>query len=384
MKFDLLKTDGKARAGSFETGHGVVETPVFMPVGTQGSVKAIEQRELEGIGARIILGNTYHLYLRPGTELLRTAGGLHGFIGWKRAILTDSGGYQVFSLNELRTIEEEGVTFKSHIDGSTHVFTPESVIGIQRDLGSDIMMVLDECAPFPCDREYAQRSNELTIRWAERCKAECERTKPLYGHDQALFGIVQGSVYPEIREQSARALVGMNFDGYAIGGLAVGETTEDMYRMIETTEPFLPSDKPRYLMGVGTPANLIEAISRGIDMFDCVLPTRNGRNANLFTRQGTLNMRNAKYKADLTSPDPSCTCYTCSNFSRAYLRHLFQVREILGLQLATIHNLSFYLWLMQEARKAILESRVEAWKKSMLTQLAPDETTVRMTDYTIH
>lgn len=383
MKFDLLNTDGKARAGSFETGHGVIETPVFMPVGTQGSVKAIEQRELEGIGARIILGNTYHLYLRPGTELLRTAGGLHRFIGWRGAILTDSGGYQVFSLNELRTIGEEGVTFKSHIDGSTHVFAPESVIGIQRDLGSDIMMVLDECAPFPCDREYAQRSNELTVRWAERCKAECERTKPLYGHEQALFGIVQGSVYPEIRAQSARSLVGMKFDGYAIGGLAVGETAREMYSMIESTEPFLPVEKPRYLMGVGTPSNLLEAISRGIDMFDCVLPTRNGRNANLFTRNGTLNMRNAAYRTDLTPPDPSCNCYTCTNFSRAYLRHLFQVREILGLQLATIHNLSFYLWLMEQARSAILESRFEHWKKAMLKQLEPDETTVAMTENTI-
>ena len=373
MKFDLLGTDGKARAGAFETGHGVVETPVFMPVGTQGSVKAIEHRELEGIDARIILGNTYHLYLRPGTELIRAAGGLHKFIGWNRALLTDSGGYQVFSLNDLRTIEEKGVTFKSHIDGSSHEFTPESVVGIQRDLGSDIMMVLDECAPFPCDREYAQKSNELTIRWAGRCKNEFDRSTPLYGHSQALFGIVQGSIYPEIREQSARSLAGMDFDGYAIGGLAVGEPAPEMYRMIEITEPFLPTEKPRYLMGVGTPATLLEAVGRGIDMFDCVLPTRNGRNAYLFTRHGTLNMRNAKYKADLRPPDSECGCYACTDFSRAYLKHLFQVREIVGLQLATIHNLSFYLWLMKQARMAILERRFDAWKRSMLRELEPDE-----------
>lgn len=373
MKFDLLTSDGKARTGKFETGHGVVETPVFMPVGTQGSVKAIEHRELEGIDARIILGNTYHLYLRPGTDLIRSAGGLHKFIGWNRAILTDSGGYQVFSLNDLRTIEEKGVTFKSHIDGSSHVFTPESVVGIQRDLGSDIMMVLDECAPFPCDREYALKSNELTVRWAERCRNEFERSKPLYGHSQALFGIVQGSIYPDIRERSALSLVGLGFDGYAIGGLAVGESAADMYSMIEITEAFLPPEKPRYLMGVGTPANLLEAVGRGIDMFDCVLPTRNGRNANLFTRHGTLNMRNAKYKADLTPPDGECDCYTCTHFSKAYLRHLFQVREIVGLQLATIHNLSFYLWLMKQARGAIVERRFDAWKRSMLVQLKPDE-----------
>jgi queuine tRNA-ribosyltransferase len=373
VKFDLLTTDGKARAGNLETGHGVVETPVFMPVGTQGSVKAIEPRELEGMDARIILGNTYHLYLRPGTDLIQTAGGLHKFIGWNRAILTDSGGYQVFSLHELRSIEEEGVTFKSHIDGSAHVFTPESVVGIQRELGSDIMMVLDECAPFPCDREYASRSNDLTLRWAERCRSEFERSKSLYGHPQALFGIVQGSIYPEIREKSVRSLVGMDFDGYAIGGLAVGEPVGEMYRMIEITEPFLPREKPRYLMGVGTPANLLEAVGQGIDMFDCVLPTRNGRNANLFTRRGTLNMRNAKYKADLTPPDSECDCYTCAHFSRAYLRHLFHVREILCLQLATIHNLSFYLWLMQQARAAIREHRYEEWRRSMLRQLEPDE-----------
>jgi len=378
VKFEILKTDGKARAGKLETGHGVVETPVFMPVGTQGSVKAIEHRELEGIGAGIILGNTYHLYLRPGTELIRAAGGLHNFIGWKRTILTDSGGYQVFSLNDLRTIEEKGVTFKSHLDGSVHVFTPETVVGIQRELGSDVMMVLDECAPFPCDREYASKSNELTVRWAERCKGEFERSKPLYGHSQALFGIVQGSIYPDLREQSVRSLVGMEFDGYAIGGLAVGESAGEMYRMLEITEPFLPREKPRYLMGVGTPVNLLEAVGRGIDMFDCVLPTRNGRNAYLFTRHGSLNLRNSKYKTDLTPPDAKCDCYTCTHFSRAYLRHLFLVREIVGLQLATIHNLSFYLWLMQQARAAVFEKRYDVWKRSMLSQLEPDESVMSL------
>ncbi|OGU25774.1 MAG: tRNA guanosine(34) transglycosylase Tgt [Ignavibacteria bacterium GWA2_54_16] len=378
MKFEILKTDGKARAGKLETGHGVVETPVFMPVGTQGSVKAIEHRELEGIGAGIILGNTYHLYLRPGADLIRAAGGLHNFIGWKRTILTDSGGYQVFSLNDLRTIEEKGVTFKSHLDGSVHVFTPETVVGIQRELGSDVMMVLDECAPFPCDREYASKSNELTVRWAERCKGEFERSKPLYGHSQALFGIVQGSIYPDLREQSVRSLVGMGFDGYAIGGLAVGESAGEMYRMLEITEPFLPREKPRYLMGVGTPVNLLEAVGRGIDMFDCVLPTRNGRNAYLFTRLGSLNLRNSKYKTDLTPPDAKCDCYTCTHFSRAYLRHLFLVREIVGLQLATIHNLSFYLWLMQQARAAVFEKRYDVWKRSMLSQLEPDESVMSL------
>ncbi len=373
MKFELVRSEGKARAGILETDHGRVETPVFMPVGTQGSVKAIEQRELVEIGAELILGNTYHLYLRPGTELIRAAGGLHSFMGWSRSILTDSGGYQVYSLNDLRTIDEEGVTFRSHFDGSEHRFTPESVVGIQRELGSDISMVLDECTPFPCDRKYSENSNELTIRWAERCKNEFERGGPIYGYRQALFGIAQGSIYPDIRERSARDLVAIGFDGYAIGGLAVGEPTSEMYRMIEITEALLPPEKPRYLMGVGTPANLLEAIARGVDMFDCVLPTRNGRNANLFTRGGTINIRNAKYKADFTPLDPDCACYTCRNFSRAYIRHLFQVKEIVGLQLATIHNLSFYLWLMKETRSAIRELRFTEWKTSILSRLRTDE-----------
>ena len=369
MDFRLFATDGKARAGILETSHGLVETPMFMPVGTQGSVKAIEQRELVELGAQIILGNTYHLYLRPGVDVIESAGGLHGFIGWNKPILTDSGGYQIFSLTDLRDIEEDGVTFRSHVDGSTHVFTPESVITIQRQLGSDVMMVLDECAPHPCDIEYAQRSNGLTIRWAERCRNAFEQDGSRYGHAQGLFGIVQGSIYREIRELSAQALVKMDFDGYAIGGLAVGEPVEQMYEITEFCEALLPREKPRYLMGVGTPQNLLESIERGMDMFDCVLPTRNGRNANLFTRTGSLNLRNAVHKTDLSPVDPECTCYTCKNFSRAYLRHLFQVKEILALQLATIHNLSFYLWLMREAHKAIHQRRFAEWKHSILSGL---------------
>ena len=361
-----------------ETAHGAIETPIFMPVGTQGSVKAIEQRELNEVGAQIILGNTYHLYLRPGTNLIESAGGLHKFIGWNKPILTDSGGYQVYSLNDLREIEEEGVTFKSHLDGSSHSFSPESVVQIQRQLGSDIMMVLDECAPYPSDLEYTKRSNALTVRWAERCKTAFKSGKELYGHTQALFGIVQGSIYPEVRQQSARALVNIGFDGYAIGGLAVGEPAEVMYSTIEVCEPLLPPDQPRYLMGVGTPINLIESVARGVDMFDCVLPTRNGRNANLFTRSGAINMRNAKHKADFSAPDPECSCYTCSNFSRAYLRHLFQVKEILGLQLATIHNLSFYLWLMRDMRESIKARRFGEWRTRMVSQLRSEEPAVEL------
>ncbi len=343
-----------------------------MPVGTQGSVKAIEQRELKELGAEIILGNTYHLYLRPGTEILEKAGGLHKFIGWDRPILTDSGGYQVYSLTELRKIEEEGVTFKSHLDGSSHFFSPENVIQIERSIGSDIMMVLDECTPYPCEYEYAKKSNELTVRWAQRCKEAFESKPPLYGYSQALFGIVQGSTYPEIRKESARALVRMGFDGYAIGGLAVGEPVEEMYRMIETCEPELPASKPRYLMGVGTPQNLLESIERGIDIFDCVLPTRNGRNSMLFTHRGSLNIKNAMFKDDFAPVDESCACYTCRTYSRAYLRHLFQVREILALQLATIHNLTFYVWLMSEARKQIVAGRYALWKREMLQHITTE------------
>jgi queuine tRNA-ribosyltransferase len=369
LNFDLVASDGKARAGVIKTDHGEVHTPAFMPVGTQGSVKAIEQRELQELDAEIILGNTYHLYLRPGAEILEKAGGLHKFIGWDKPILTDSGGYQVFSLADLRKIEEEGVTFKSHLDGSSHFFSPEKVIQIERSIGADVLMVLDECTPYPCEYEYARKSNELTIRWAQRCKGAFESNPPLYGHSQALFGIVQGSTYPDIREASVNALVQLGFDGYAIGGLAVGEPVEEMYRMIEMCEPGLPSSKPRYLMGVGTPQNLLESIERGIDMFDCVLPTRNGRNSMLFTHRGSLNIKNAIFKDDFGPVDESCDCYTCRTFSRAYVRHLFQVREILALQLATIHNLAFYVWLMREARNQIQAGRFETWKRGMLQQI---------------
>lgn len=343
-----------------------------MPVGTQGAVKAMEPRELEEVGARIILGNTYHLYLRPGMSVIEMAGGLHKFSSWQKPILTDSGGYQVFSLSELRGIDPDGVNFKSHHDGSVHRFTPESVVEIQRSLGSDLMMVLDECPPYPCDEEYAVRSNELTVRWAARCRDRMERTEPRYGTGQSLFAIVQGSVYPSIRELSARTLVEMDFDGYAIGGLSVGEPVEQMYAMTGLCTAVLPQSKPRYLMGVGTPANILESIERGIDMFDCVLPTRNGRNGTLFTSRGKMNIRNMQYAGDQRPIDPECKCYTCRTFSRAYVRHLFKAREILGLQLATIHNLAFYLWLTRAAREAILEHRFAQWKAAILAALETD------------
>jgi queuine tRNA-ribosyltransferase len=370
LKFSIVQTDGNARAGVLGTGRGEIPTPVFMPVGTQGSVKAVEQRELEELGAPIILGNAYHLYLRPGTTLIEKAGGLHRFIGWPGPILTDSGGYQVFSLTALRRIGEEGVLFRSHIDGSEHSFTPEGVIDIERSLGSDIMMVLDECAPFPCDEAYARRSSDMTLRWAGRCRTRKEQTLPRYGVDQSLFGIVQGGTFEGIREESARGLVGMDFDGYAIGGLSVGEPEETMYRMTEVCTGILPADRPRYLMGVGTPRNMLEAIARGVDMFDCVLPTRNGRNAVLFTRNGRLNMRNAVHAGDFRPVDPKCTCYGCRNFTRAYLRHLFKAGEILALQIASIHNLTFYLWLLSKAREAILGRSFAAWMDATLKTMS--------------
>jgi len=370
VKFTLVHTDTSARAGILETGHGVIETPIFMPVGTQGTVKAVEQRELIELGAQIILGNTYHLYLRPGLEVMKAMGGLHSFMNWKRPILTDSGGYQVFSLTELRKITKDGVTFKSHLDGSAHFFTPQKVVEIQRTIGSDIMMVLDECPPYPCDEEYARESNKLTVKWAALCQKEVKITEPLYGHHQSLFAIIQGSVFKHIRSDSAKALTDLDFEGYAIGGLAVGEPAETMYEMTEFTTQFLPKDKPRYLMGVGTPENLLESIERGVDMFDCVMPTRNGRNGMVFTRHGRLNMRNAKWKTDEAPLDGDFDSYTNKNFSRGYLRHLFQVDEILALQLASIHNLAFYLWLMREARKNILSGTFAVWKKEMLESMA--------------
>jgi queuine tRNA-ribosyltransferase len=352
------------------TGHGEIPTPMFMPVGTQGTVKAVEQRELEEVGAKIILGNTYHLYLRPGVEVIQHAGGLHKFINWQKPILTDSGGYQVFSLSDLRGLNEEGVTFKSHHDGSLHQFTPENVMEIQRAFGSDIMMVLDECTPYPCDETYARESNALTLRWAERCKRQFEKSQPLYGVGQSLFAVVQGATYPELRETSARSLVEMGFDGYAIGGLAVGETEEEMYRMTSLCTTILPEHTPRYLMGVGTPENILESIERGVDMFDCVMPTRNGRNGMFFTRKGTMNIKNARYVQDFRPVDEECTCYGCRNFSRAYIRHLVKAKEILALQLASIHNLSFYLWLVRSARDAILAGRFAEWKAGQLKNLS--------------
>jgi len=372
FRFELVSSDGKtsARAGLIYTDHGVIETPIFMPVGTQATVKAVEQRELVEIGAQIILGNTYHLYLRPGVEIIRKAGGLHKFMSWDRGILTDSGGFQIFSLAQFRKISKDGVKFQSHIDGSYHFFTPESIIEIQRILGSDIMMCLDECTPYPCDYDYANRSNQLTIEWAKRAREKFDKTEPLYEHTQAIFGIVQGSIYPEIRAKSVEELVKLDFDGYAIGGLAVGEPTEVMYQITEFTASLLPANKPRYLMGVGTPENILESISRGIDMFDCVIPTRNGRNATVYTRNGKFSIKNAIYKEDFSPIDPECDCYTCKNFTRAYIRHLFNAEEILALQLASIHNLAFYLWLVREARKHIIAGDFAEWKDFMVQRMS--------------
>ncbi len=372
MFFELIHTEktSKARAGIIHTSHGDILTPVFMPVGTQGTIKAVEHRELIEIGAQIILGNTYHLYLRPGTEILEKFGGLHKFMNWQKAILTDSGGFQIYSLAELRKIQEEGVEFKSHIDGSMHFFSPEKVIDIQRSIGSDIMMVLDECVGYPAQYEYVKKSVELTSRWAKRCFYHFKSTSPIYEHNQFLFGIVQGSVFKDLRKISAEDLTQIDFDGFAIGGLAVGESTEEMYEITDFTTDLLPVNKPRYLMGVGRPENLLEAIERGVDMFDCVMPTRNGRNAYLFTSKGILSIKNSQFKEDDSPIDDECDCYTCKNFSRAYLRHLFVAREILALQLASIHNLRFYLNLMSEARKMILENRFSEWKKEKVIQIS--------------
>ncbi|MBI5730607.1 MAG: tRNA guanosine(34) transglycosylase Tgt [Ignavibacteriales bacterium] len=365
LNFTVNHTDksSKARVGEFITDHGVVQTPIFMPVGTQGTVKAITQRVLENdIDAEIVLSNTYHLYLRPGTTILEKAGGLHQFMNWNKPILTDSGGFQVYSLSDLRKLRKDGVEFRSHLDGSTHFFSPQKVIEIQRSIGSDIMMVLDECTPFPCEYEYAKKSRELTSDWAVLNKKAFDETKSLYGHEQFLFGIIQGSIYKDLRESSTKDLVNLNFDGYAIGGLAVGEPTETMYELVNFTTDFMPKDKPRYLMGVGRPENILEAIALGIDMFDCVMPTRNARNAYLFTSKGIVSMRNAAYKDDMDPLDKECDCYTCKNFSKAYLRHLFNSKEVLALELATIHNLTFYLNLVREARIRIVDGSFIEWK----------------------
>ncbi len=372
MNFKLLNTDkqSNARAGELHTAHQVIETPIFMPVGTVGSVKAVHQHELkEDIKAQIILGNTYHLYLRPGLDVIKNAGGLHNFINWDKAILTDSGGYQVFSLAANRKLTDQGAVFKSHIDGSKHIFTPENVVETQRIIGSDIMMALDECTPYPCDYEYAQKSLELTHKWLERGFEHYQKTEPLYGYNQAYFPIVQGSVYNDLRKKSAEFIAKFDASGYAIGGLSVGEPTEMMYEMIEVVNKILPKSKPRYLMGVGTPANILEGIDRGIDMFDCVMPTRNARNGMLFTQNGIINIKNAKWKNDYSLLDKNGTSYVDSQYSKAYLRHLIIANERLGSQIASIHNLAFYLWLVKEARKHILENTFKDWKTQMIEKI---------------
>lgn len=371
LNIESVDKSSKTRAGWFETDHGIVETPIFMPVGTQGTVKAVNQSYLaEEIKAQIVLSNTYHLYLRPGTEILEQAGGLHNFMNWQKPILTDSGGYQVFSLSELRKLKSDGVEFRSHLDGSKHFFTPEKVIGIQRSIGSDIMMVLDECAPYPCDYDYAKKSVELTSNWAILNKEAFVNSKQLYDHKQFQFGIIQGSVYKDLREKSVNDLLKLDFDSYAIGGLAVGEPTEEMYELVDFTTDFMPVDRPRYLMGVGRPENILESIARGVDMFDCVMPTRNARNANVFTWNGTLSMRNAKYKDDFKPLDEKCSCYACRNYTRAYLRHLFIAEEILALELASIHNLYFYLQLITTARKHIIDGDFFEWKNKIVNEIS--------------
>ncbi|WP_100628334.1 tRNA guanosine(34) transglycosylase Tgt [Algoriphagus formosus] len=373
MKFTLAQEDpqSKARAGLVETDHGKIETPIFMPVGTAGTVKAVHQRELkEDVQAQIILGNTYHLYLRPGLDILEKAGGLHKFNGWDRPILTDSGGYQVFSLAGTRKIKEEGVTFKSHIDGSKHNFTPENVMDIQRTIGADIIMAFDECTPYPCEYGYARKSMEMTHRWLKRCTERFDSTEGKYGYNQTLFPIVQGSVYKDLRKQSAEFIAEQGREGNAIGGLSVGEPAEMMYEMTEIVTDLLPRDKPRYLMGVGTPANILECIALGIDMFDCVMPTRNARNGMLFTSEGIINIRNEKWKDDFTPIDPAIGNYASTFYSKAYLRHLTISKEILAAQIASIHNLSFYLWLVKEARNHILAGDFASWKNQMVKKVS--------------
>ncbi len=371
LEFSLVCRDdrSKARAGSIKTDHGLIETPVFMPVGTRASVKAVEQRELLEIKAQIILGNTYHLFQRPGVDILQKFGGLHSFISWPRPILTDSGGFQILSLADLRKLTPEGVKFRSHIDGSYQFFTPEKIIEVERQIGADIMMVLDECVQYPAPREYVAESIELTNDWANRCKESFIASQANYGYNQFLFGIVQGGTYLDLREKSARQLVSGDFDGYAIGGLAVGEPVEDLYRVTDVVTDVLPEPKPRYLMGVGTPENLMEAVSRGVDMFDCVLPTRNGRNGQAFTPVGKLNIRNAVHRFDESPLSEECDCYACKNFSRAYLRHLFNVDEILGLQLLSLHNLRFFINLMERTRLAIVEGRFIEFKSDVISKL---------------
>jgi queuine tRNA-ribosyltransferase len=372
MKFIINATDkgSKARAAEIITDHGTIKTPIFMPVGTAGTVKAVHQRELrDDIKAQIILGNTYHLFLRPGLSVIEKAGGLHKFNGWEKPILTDSGGYQVYSLSGTRKIIEEGVKFTSHIDGSKQFFTPENVIDIQRTIGADIIMAFDECTPYPCEYNYARKSMEMTHRWLKRCCDQFDNTESKYGYSQTIFPIVQGSVYKDLREQSAESIASFNREGNAIGGLSVGEPAEDMYAMTEVVCNILPWEKPRYLMGVGTPINILESIALGVDMFDCVMPTRNARNGMIFTLNGTINLRNEKWKDDFSPLDPDGTSFVDKEYSKAYLRHLIISKEILGAQIATIHNLSFYLWLVSESRIKILEGTFYEWKNKMVKQL---------------
>lgn len=369
MKFTLQAQDkgSSARAGVIETAHGQIQTPIFMPVGTAGTVKAVHQHELvNDIQAQIILGNTYHLYLRPGLDVLNKAGGLHKFINWDRPILTDSGGYQVYSLTEVRKIREEGVTFRSHVDGSKHLFTPENVMDTQRVIGADIIMAFDECTPYPCDYNYARRSLDMTHRWLKRCVDRFDSTDPLYGYDQTLFPIVQGSVYKDLRAKSAEVIASFNREGNAIGGLSVGEPAEEMYAMTEVVTNILPKDKPRYLMGVGTPINLLENIALGIDMFDCVMPTRNARNGMLFTQNGIINIKNEKWKDDFSPIEAESDLLVDQIHTKAYLRHLIRSQEILGAQIASLHNLHFYLWLVKQAREKIIDGTFYDWKEKMV------------------
>lgn len=372
MNFSITAQDAqsKARTGVLTTDHGPIQTPIFMPVGTAGTVKAVHQRELEtDIDAEIILGNTYHLYLRPGLDVLSQAGGLHAFNGWRRPILTDSGGYQVYSLSNTRKIKEEGVTFKSHIDGSNHRFTPEGVMDIQRTIGADIIMAFDECTPYPCEYGYARQSMEMTHRWLDRCISQFDATEGHYGYKQTLFPIVQGSTYPDLRKQSAEVIASKGREGNAIGGLAVGEPAEEMYAMIELVNGILPADKPRYLMGVGTPANILEAIALGVDMFDCVMPTRNARHGILFTTEGVINIKNEKWSRDFSPLDLGLDGYASTFYSKAYLRHLFKAEELLSGQVASLHNLTFYLWLVRQARAHIAAGDFVSWKNEMVVRL---------------
>ena len=372
MKFTIHKKDSfsNARLGEFETAHGKVETPIFMPVGTAGTVKGVHQHEIEkDTQAKIILGNTYHLYLRPGLEVIENAGGLHKFIGWEKPLLTDSGGYQVYSLSGARKITEKGVTFQSHIDGAYHFFTPEYAIDIQRTIGADIIMAFDECTPYPCEYEYARRSMHMTHRWLKRCCNRFDSTEGKYGHYQTFFPIVQGSVYKDLRLQSAEEIASFNRAGNAIGGLSVGEPHEMMYEMTDIVCSVLPEEKPRYLMGVGTPSNLLENIALGIDMFDCVMPTRNARNGMIFTSEGTINIKNKKWENDFSSLDPNGTSYVDSIYTKAYIRHLFKADEMLGKQIATLHNIRFYLWLMEQARAKLKDGTFTSWKNNMVKKL---------------